>query len=424
MFLKVIVTIFCLFAFNLKSSISQNENNKIDLISIVAIVNDEPITIMDLNSRTQLIIASSNLPNNIETKRNLQGQIIQSLIQEKLQAQEAEKLGIRVSNKEVENTIKIIENNNNIPHGVLIETLYEKGVPRSALPLRLEANLIVDKLLQQVINPKVIISQNEINNEYISYLSNEGKYEYKLSEITFNYNTLSKNNDILLIAKQIRKKIIDENNFEEIAKRIQENGTGKFKKDNFWRLSNTMNAKTYDNIKDLKENDISNLILLNTGISIVRLDKKRKFKVPNLSQTVEDISFISFDLPINKSKTNSLIEEIRNKTITIKSCNEMSEMTKFEGNNRGKNIGKIVLKSLPEHFVKGIENIKVNQPSYPILAEDGIYVMMVCERNNKLNQEFALKEKIKENIRARTAISLKERYLLDLNRKALIDIRM
>ena len=88
MFLKVIVTIFCLFAFNLKSSISQNENNKIDLISIVAIVNDEPITIMDLNSRTQLIIASSNLPNNIETKRNLQGQIIQSLIQEKLQAQD------------------------------------------------------------------------------------------------------------------------------------------------------------------------------------------------------------------------------------------------------------------------------------------------------------------------------------------------
>jgi hypothetical protein len=146
--------------------------------------------------------------------------------------------------------------------------------------------------------------------------------------------------------------------------------------------------------------------------------------VPNLAQTVEDISFISFDLPINKSKTNSLIEEIRNKTITIKSCKEMSEVTKFEGNNRGKYIGKIILKSLPEHFVKGIENIIVNQPSYPILADDGIYVMMVCERNNKLNQEFALKEKIKENIRARTANSLKERYLLDLNRRALIDIRM
>ena len=60
MFLKIIITIFCVFIFNLKNSISQNENKKVELISIVAIVNDEPITIMDLNSRTQLIIVSSN----------------------------------------------------------------------------------------------------------------------------------------------------------------------------------------------------------------------------------------------------------------------------------------------------------------------------------------------------------------------------
>ena len=85
MFLKIIITIFCLFIFNLKNSLSQNGNNKIDLISIVAIVNDEPITIMDLNSRIQLIIVSSNLPNNLETKKNLYGQVIQSLIKEKLQ---------------------------------------------------------------------------------------------------------------------------------------------------------------------------------------------------------------------------------------------------------------------------------------------------------------------------------------------------
>ena len=60
----------------------------------------------------------------------------------------------------------------------------------------------------------------------------------------------------------------------------------------------------------------------------------------------------------------------------------------------------------------------------PILAEDGIYIVMVCDRNTKLNQEFALKEIIKNNIKSRSTNILKERYLLDLNRKALIDIRM
>ena len=49
---------------------------------------------------------------------------------------------------------------------------------------------------------------------------------------------------------------------------------------------------------------------------------------------------------------------------------------------------------------------------------------MICEDNKKLNQEFALKEMIKNDIRNRSTRILKDRYLLDLNRKALIDIRI
>jgi hypothetical protein len=306
----------------------------------------------------------------------------------------------------------------------LIDTLYKNGVSKSALPSRLLANLILEKLLRKVIQPKVIITNNEIDNEYNNYLSNEGKYEYQFSEIVFNYTNLSKNTDTILIAKQIRKKIIKENNFEVIAKRINENGTGKFKKDNNWRLENKINPKTYGAIKDLKINDVSELILLNIGVSIIKVDDKRKIIIPDLSSTVEDISYISFNIPINENRISSFLEEIRSKTINIKSCNEMSEVAKIVGNKKGKYIGKILLKNLPEHFILNIKNIEVNKPTLPILAEDGIFIVMVCDRNTKLNQEFALKEIIKNNIRSRSTNILKERYLLDLNRKALIDIRM
>ena len=309
-------------------------------------------------------------------------------------------------------------------NGKLIEALLMNGVPRPALPTRLKANIILEKLLQQVIRPKVLINNNEIKNEYNNYLSNEGKNEYKFSEITFNFNNLSKNTDIILIAKQIRKKIIEENNFDEIAKRINENGTGAYKKSNTWRLKNNIDSKTYDNIKNLKKNDISELLLLNTSVSIIRLDDKRKFLIPDLSKTVEDIFVLSFDLPINKNKTNSLLKEIQNKTISLKSCNEMLALAKVEGNKKGKHIGKVLIKDLPEYFIEKINNIEINQPTPPILAKDGIYVVMICERDNELNQEFALKEMIKANIIARSTNILKERYLLDLNRKALIDIRM
>ena len=424
MFLKIVTAIFFIIIFNINNSLSQDENSKIEVISIVAIVNDDPITIMDLNSRIQLIIVSSNLPNNLKTRKSLNGQVIQSLINEKLQSQAAERLGIIVTDQEITNNITFIENNNNMENGKLIEALLMNGVPRPALPTRLKANIILEKLLQQVIRPKVLINNNEIKNEYNNYLSNEGKNEYKFSEINFNFNNLSKNTDIILIAKQIRKKIIEENNFDIMAERINENGTGTYKKSSNWRLKNNIDSKTYDNIKNLKKNDISELLLLNTSVSIIRLDDKRKFLIPDLSKTVEDIFVLSFDLPINKNKTNSLLKEIQNKTISLKSCNEMLALAKVEGNKKSRHIGKVLLKDLPEYFIEKINNIEINQPTAPILAKDGIYVVMICERDNELNQEFALKEMIKANIITRSTNILKERYLLDLNRKALIDIRM
>ena len=118
-----------------------------------------------------------------------------------------------------------------------------------------------------------------------------------------------------------------------------------------------------------------------------------------------------------------MLEEIRNKTINIKSCNELSELAKTEANMQGRNIGKVSLKNLPKKFREAIQNREVNKPTTPIISEDGIYIIMVCERNAKLNQEFALKEVITTNIKNRLTNILKERYLLDLNRKALIDIR-
>ena len=423
MYIRFILVIYLIFSCNSKELLAQTNSEAINLLSIVAIVNDEPITMMDLDARIRLIIISSNLPNNLETRKNLSGQVLQSLISERLQHQEAKKLGIRVTNQEVENNIKFIEKQNNMPENQLIETLFKNGVPKSALPIRLKSNLIMQKLLQNIIRPKVVINNNEVNNEYNNLLANNGKMEYKFSEISFNFSNLSKKEDIILIAKQIRKKIIEENNFHVIGKRIQENGTGIYKNNN-WKLTNKINKDIYLQIETMEKDEISELVLTNTGVSIIKIDEKREFKIPELSQTVSDIAFISTDLPINKNKIDLFIEDIKNKTKNIKSCDEMTELSKIYGNKRGKYLGKILLKNLPKYFIEELKNLNVNQPSKPIVADDGIYVTMICNYNKDLNQEYALKEMIKDNIRNRSTTILKERYLLDLNRKALIDVRI
>ena len=420
MIFKSILFILSFIFLNTKLCIPQ----EIDLIKIIAIVNDEPITATDLYERLQLTIVSSNLPNDPETRQNLSGQILQTLINEKLQQQEADRLNIIINENEINRTIRNIEINNNLNEGQLIETLSERGVPKNALKNNLKANLINEKLLQRIIKPKIIINNDEVNNEYKNLIMNEGKTEFKISEILLNFNDLSSKEETLLIAKELRNQIIKNNNFDEIANQININGTGKYIRNNEWVISTNLNEKLFDNLNKIQKNEITELIITNSSVSIYQLDDKRTNSIPDLSNSIVNLAFISFDLPINMNRINEVISKIKNQTTNISTCTEMYESTKEIGNKKGKILGRTSKNGLPNNFLIELENLDEKTPSKPIIADDGIYVLMICDFNKELNQEYALKEYVKNKLQNRSIVTLQNRYLLDLNRKALIDIRL
>ena len=420
MIFKSVLFILSFILLNTKICIPQ----EIDLIKIIAIVNDEPITATDLYERLQLTIVSSNLPNDPETRQNLSGQILQTLINEKLQQQEADRLNIIINENEINRTIRNIEINNNLNEGQLIETLSERGVPKNALKNNLKANLINEKLLQRIIKPKIIINNDEVNNEYKNLIMNEGKTEFKISEILLNFNDLSSKEETLLVAKELRNQIIKNNNFDEIANQININGTGKYIRNNEWVISTNLNEKLFDNLNKIQKNEITELIITNSSVSIYQLDDKRTNSIPDLSNSIVNLAFISFDLPINMNRINEAISKIKNQTTNISTCTEMYESTKEIGNKKGKILGRTSKNGLPNNFLIELENLDEKTPSKPIIADDGIYVLMICDFNKELNQEYALKEYVKNKLQNRSIVTLQNRYLLDLNRKALIDIRL
>ena len=420
MIFKSVLFILSFILLNTKICIPQ----EIELIKIIAIVNDEPITATDLYERLQLTIVSSNLPNDPETRQNLSGQILQTLINEKLQQQEADRLNIIINENEINRTIRNIEINNNLNEGQLIETLSERGVPKNALKNNLKANLINEKLLQRIIKPKIIINNDEVNNEYKNLIMNEGKTEFKISEILLNFNDLSSKEETLLVAKELRNQIIKNNNFYEIANQININGTGKYIRNNEWLISTNLNEKLFDNLNKIQKNEITELIITNSSVSIYQLDDKRTNSIPDLSNSIVNLAFISFDLPINMNRINEAISKIKNQTTNISTCTEMYESTKEIGNKKGKILGRTSKNGLPNNFLIELENLDEKTPSKPIIADDGIYVLMICDFNKELNQEYALKEYVKKKLQNRSIVTLQNRYLLDLNRKALIDIRL
>ena len=86
-----------------------------NVLRIAAVVNDRVVSALDVVHRMRFVIISTRLPNTPETRKKLTPQIIRGLIDEQIQLQEADHQNIRVSEREIDKSIRALEKQNNLP---------------------------------------------------------------------------------------------------------------------------------------------------------------------------------------------------------------------------------------------------------------------------------------------------------------------
>src|SRR3546814_16921852 len=84
-------------------------------------------------NRVRLVILSTGLENSAEMQRRLAPQVLRSLIDERLQLQEAKRLNITATEEELANTIQTNEKDNNMPPGGLRDQPARAGLDMPSL---------------------------------------------------------------------------------------------------------------------------------------------------------------------------------------------------------------------------------------------------------------------------------------------------
>jgi len=137
-------------------------NAQQDAQRIAAVVNDEIISMFDLDARVQFALLTSGAPDTPETRKRFQQQVLKGMIDEKLERQEATKQNIKVTETEINRALRDIEKQNNMPAGGLDTYLNRNNVPRSAMTQQVEASLSWQKLVQRKVKPHVDIGDDEV----------------------------------------------------------------------------------------------------------------------------------------------------------------------------------------------------------------------------------------------------------------------
>lgn len=154
-----------------------------ETLRIVALVNDEAITQIDVAKRTQIVVASSGLENTPEAHRRLQPQVLRSLIDERLRQQAAEREGIVVSQDRIDARMAQLAESNNMSVDDFRRALAQNKIDPAWLEEQIRAEVAWALLVNQKFRPSIVITEEDIDNARRQAQESQGATEYRVAEI-------------------------------------------------------------------------------------------------------------------------------------------------------------------------------------------------------------------------------------------------
>ncbi len=387
-------------------------------IEIIAKVNNQIITNMDLEYRLNLAIEVSNIPNEIKFRKQIRQQILDLLIDENLKIQEAEKYGILVSSAEVYSGISKLEENLKLPKDSLIKNFRRKNIPEIVIYNQIRGQLLWNKIISYRFANNISIANQQTEEALQNFIKSSGEVEYNISEIFISNSSnnleYSSEDKIYSIYNKVNPA-----NFTILAQQFSDGALNI----NNWYRESALNLETIKTIRNLQIGDISEPIKTNSGLHIYLLNDKRKTKKIIENETLYNLSQIFFKTTVaNKNKIQDIETKVSNLRENIKSCSQLEEAITKEVNSSGGSLGTLSSKSLDKRFLEVLEdNLQVGQLSKTIITTEGIHSIMLCEKAKTVNLD-EIRKNIEQKLRIEKINNAANLLLNSIRQRALIEI--
>jgi peptidyl-prolyl cis-trans isomerase SurA len=390
---------------------------------IAAVVNDDIITIGDLNTRLQLTMVSSNIPDTPENRQRLAQQILRSLIDEKLQMQEAKRIGVSVTKDEIDGAIVTLEQRNNMPKGGLDEYLKQHNIARSTLVDQVTASLAFGKIVRNRVSQDVSVSEDEVSDTMKRLQGEIGKPQSRVAEIFLSIDNPSQEEDVRRLADRLIDQIRGGANFAAVAQQFSQSPSAAVGGDIGWVAPSELSPRLGEALEKMRPGEMSYPIRTPAGFYLLYLMDRRTLGADNADQTLLSLDEVVFAEAANATDDDKKRVEAEALQVSqsAKSCGEMGKIGRERAPQLSRQIPQIHAGDLPAAMRQPILALKVAEASKPMPFPGGIGVVMVCQREDPPG--IPTRDQIQDNIARERLDTLARRYMRDLRRGAYVDIR-
>jgi len=385
---------------------------------IVAVVNDDIITRYDVIARLGIALSSSDVEDRPEIRSRLGPQILRTLVDERLQVQEARRLGIGVSASEIAREIATIEQRNNMDPGGLARYLGANGLDIRALEEHLLAEVAWRKVLNRRIVPRIEVGADEVVSRLAERRAAVGSREYAVSEIFLALDGPAQEDEVRAAADGIVAQLRAGASFSGLARQFSQSSSAATGGDIGRVRSGQLDPRLEAALEALAPGGFSVPVRLDNGFYILLLRESGIVKgAPEVELALKRLYFAAPE-GTGEEGLAALRERAAAAASTVAGCADMERAAAEAGLDGPVDAGRLALEDMPERLQDAVAKLDTEVASDPVRWEDGFLVLMVCDRSE--SPAFAAERaEIAQQLRLERINRRADRYLQDLRREAL-----
>jgi peptidyl-prolyl cis-trans isomerase SurA len=394
-----------------------------DAMRIAAVVNEDVISLFDVQSRIQLFLITAGIEDSIDVRQRLLPQVMNALIEEKLKVQEARIEEIETTQDEVFGAVQIIEQNNGMQPGAFRAMLAEQDIDPGTFYMQVEADVTWLKVVQQVLARDVTVSDEEIKVVIDRLKANQGEPEYLLGEIFLPIGLGTRDADVRSLAQQLTEQARGDAPFPALAQQFSQSPTAAVGGDLGWINAGELETELERAVARMKPGEVSDPIRTLSGYTILVVRDQRATAEASPLMAIVTLSQIYLQTVGRNALSPSRLDQLTQAIQTqILSCDQMNQWAEEIGGPGSGPVDLIRIGGLPGAVRDAVLTSPTGRVSPPIDVPGARLFAMVCSREE--DDGLPTSDQVYGRLESAKLDTISRQRLRDLRRQALIDVRL
>lgn len=427
----VAAALACVLALNPTAVLAQKPRQITSIDRIVAVVNDEVITSLDLAERVRFAqrqLQQQGTPP--PPPAVLERQILDRMIGDRAQIQYAKETGLRIDDAELERALGRIAQENKFSLADLRTAIERDGVPFAKFREDIRSEIVMVRLREREVDNKIVITDGEIDNFIKTQQAQEGKTdEFNLSHILVVVPEKASPEQIQQRQSRAEQALVQLRggaDFRQVAAAFSEAPDALQGGLMGWRESTRLPEIYIDALKTMRTGDISAVLRSANGFHILRLNDQRGAASPVIVQQTRARHIL---IKINelvsendaRARLTALKERLENKADFAELARVHSEDSSAA---KGGDLGWLSPGDTVPEFERKMNTLKPGEISAPVRSPFGWHLIQVMERRNEDMSRERLRLAARQALRGRKSDEAYQEWVRQLRDRSFVEIRL